>query len=62
MTEPIDHRGSYWSGWSGRVAIVALGLTLGLGAKWIRQTWEYLRAPPAMVIEPARPGEGQPAR
>ena len=52
MTDPTEQRRSYWSAWSGRIAIVALGLTLGTGARWIRQTWEFFAAPPAAVHAP----------
>ncbi|WP_254510134.1 hypothetical protein [Anatilimnocola floriformis] len=59
MTDPTGQRGGYRSAWSSRAAIIGLGVTLGLGAKWIRQTWEYLAHPPAAVTAPT---EGTPVK
>lgn len=35
-----------WAGWADRVTIVALGLTIGLCAKWIKQTWQGSQSAP----------------
>jgi hypothetical protein len=49
--------------WLLRVQIVALGITLGLGARWIKSVWESLHQPPANQaadVDPAK-GKSEPA-
>ena len=53
MTEPNGNSRTKW--WSSRMLIVALGLTIGLSAKWLRQTWEFFAAQPAAATSPDVP-------
>lgn len=48
MPEMSEAKRQYWRRWSNRVLIIVLGLSLGLGARWIKQAWRASTgAPPA---------------
>lgn len=50
MSDPTPDRFRY-AGWWLRFQIIVLGLTLGGGARWIKQAWEYRSAAPAEKTE-----------
>ncbi|QDU29344.1 hypothetical protein ETAA8_44530 [Anatilimnocola aggregata] len=49
--------GSRWSRWNDRLKIIALGLTLGIAARWVTRAWQASAAParPAAVEAPSDP-------
>jgi hypothetical protein len=51
---------SRWKRWNDRLKIIALGLTLGLAARWVTRTWQAQASPaPAATSAPesSAPGE-----
>ena len=40
MPEPEPAKRTRAAKWSQRIIIIALGLSLGLAAKWIKETWQ----------------------
>jgi hypothetical protein len=59
MPEPTPAARSRSATWLLRMKIVALGLSLGIGARWIKSTWEAFHQPQP---NPATNSSPEPAK
>jgi hypothetical protein len=45
MPEPTPADRRRWANWTLRLKIIALGLTIGIVARWVNQAWQATAAP-----------------
>lgn len=55
MAETSEAKRQYWQRWSNRVLIIVIGLSLGLGARWVKQAWRASRTGSPTISVPITP-------